>query len=87
RRLLEETGVGILPGTDFGRPPEELTARIAYVDFDGAAALDAAAAVPRTAPLGRRFLEAHCGKMLEAVDRIAEWALSVARGRAGLRVL
>ncbi|RMF75912.1 MAG: aminotransferase class I/II-fold pyridoxal phosphate-dependent enzyme, partial [Acidobacteria bacterium] len=30
RRLLEETGVGILPGTDFGRPPEELTARIAY---------------------------------------------------------
>ncbi len=35
--LLTQTGVAVLPGSDFGRPPEELTARLAYVDFDGAA--------------------------------------------------
>jgi aspartate aminotransferase len=41
QRLLEDTGVAVLPGSDFGRPPAELVARLAYVDFDGAAALDA----------------------------------------------
>jgi aspartate aminotransferase len=37
--LLDETGVSLLPGTAFGMPPESLSARLAYVDFDGAAAL------------------------------------------------
>ena len=30
-RLLEDTGVAILPGADFGRPLSELTARITWV--------------------------------------------------------
>ena len=38
--LLNETGVALLPGAAFGRPAEELTARLAYVDFDGEAALN-----------------------------------------------
>ena len=38
-RCLEEVGVAFLPGSCFGRPPEERTARIAYVNFDGAQAL------------------------------------------------
>jgi aspartate aminotransferase len=37
-KLLEETGVALLPGTAFGMPPGALTARMAYVDFDGDAA-------------------------------------------------
>ena len=40
-KLLEETGVAILPGSAFGRPETELTARMAYVDFDGAKMLTA----------------------------------------------
>lgn len=38
--LMSETGVALLPGTAFGMPPESLTARLAYVDFDGSAALE-----------------------------------------------
>ncbi len=38
-RLLEETGVALLPGVAFGRPTEELTARLSFVDFDGEKAL------------------------------------------------
>lgn len=34
-RLLKETGVALLPGSSFGRPQEELTARLAFVDIDG----------------------------------------------------
>lgn len=39
RRILEETGVALLPGVDFGQSPEELSARLSYVDFDGKKAL------------------------------------------------
>ncbi len=72
-RLLEDTGVATLPGADFGRPPDELTLRLAYVDFDGAQALDAAAGLPDEAPLPERFLQAHCGNVVEAIDRMCGW--------------
>ncbi|MEE3152715.1 MAG: pyridoxal phosphate-dependent aminotransferase [Candidatus Neomarinimicrobiota bacterium] len=38
-QLLKDTGVALLPGSVFGRPKEEFTARLAYVNFDGAEAL------------------------------------------------
>ena len=38
-RILEETGVALLPGIAFGRPKSELTFRLSYVDFDGVKAL------------------------------------------------
>jgi len=37
--ILTQTGVALLPGTAFGRPANELTARLSYVDFDGEFAL------------------------------------------------
>ncbi len=74
--LLEATGVAILPGREFGRPAEELTARLALVDFDGAKALVALGALPSDAPVDADFLEAYCGPVLEAVDRITDWATS-----------
>ena len=72
-RLLDDTGVAILPGSDFGMPEGQLTARLAFVDFDGAGALAAAAAVPPDKDLNGSFLEAHCGKVLRGIDRLAEW--------------
>jgi aspartate aminotransferase len=73
QQLLADTGVAILPGTVFGRPPEELTARIACVDFDGARALAAAEQVAAEDELGGDFLESWCGRMLTAVDRMCQW--------------
>ena len=69
-RLLEEAGVACLPGTDFGRPATEFTARVAYVDFGGAEAL-AAAGDGRM--IGETFLMQHCARIGEAIDRVAEW--------------
>ena len=34
-RFLLESGVALLPGSVFGRPRDELSVRLAYVDFDG----------------------------------------------------
>lgn len=71
--LLDETGVAILPGAAFQRQPEELTARLAYVDFDGAKALSASETVPIDEPLPNGFVEHWCGRVIEAMTRIAEW--------------
>lgn len=73
RRLLDEAGVALLPGSDFGRPREELTLRIAYVDFDGAKALAGLEARPLDAPVDEHFLAIHCHSVLQGVDRICSW--------------
>lgn len=72
-KLLEDTGVATLPGSDFGRDPAELTLRIAYVDFDGTAALIAATGTPPDETLGESFVLERCRPVLEAVDRICDW--------------
>lgn len=72
-RLLEETGVAMLPGRDFGRQPEELTARIAYVDFDGRKALDAAMNNYDGKEISAHFLKTYCHKMIHATHLICNW--------------
>jgi aspartate aminotransferase len=72
-RLLEETGVAILPGNAFGRPETELTARLAYVDFDGARVLAASEQIPLDDELNDGFLQTFCRPSIEAVDLICSW--------------
>lgn len=72
RALLDETGVAILPGSEFGRPASELTARLAYVDFDGARALEAVAGLSRDA-INEAFLRQHCPKVTDAIDAMCSW--------------
>jgi aspartate aminotransferase len=69
-QLLDDIGVACLPGTDFGRPATELTVRLAYVDFDGAAALQAAGAA---SALDEDFLSCHCANVMDAVENIGAW--------------
>ena len=72
-RLLEDTGVAMLPGSAFGRPAEELTARIAYVDFDGGGALAAIREYPAGREPGDNFLDMYCGKLLRGIERLCTW--------------
>ncbi len=73
-RLLDECGVAILPGSDFNRPDEELSARLSYVDFDGAKALSASYTIPLHEKLADSFLKVYCPNVIEAAHRIASWA-------------
>ncbi len=68
--ILNEVGVAILPGSPFGRPDSELTARLSYVDFDGARALAAAENLPKDEPIGDDFLATYCDRVLRATDSI-----------------
>jgi len=71
--ILEDTGVAMLPGRDFGRQPEELTVRIAYVDFDGAAALEAEAKCDKNKDFNGNFLNENCGKIVKATEKLCNW--------------
>lgn len=73
QRLLEDTGVAMLPGSDFGRRPGEYTARMAYVDFDGQAALLASQQNPVLNGYDAGFVQTHAPRLLTAFDRIGQW--------------
>jgi len=72
-RLLRDTGVAIIPGHEFGREKTELTARISYVNFNGAEALKAAHCMPEDEPITEEFLKSYCGDTLDAIDCIIDW--------------
>ncbi len=71
--LLNETGVAILPGSSFERPDNELNARMAYVDFDGAKALAATETMPLDEPLPDNFTNVWCHNVVKATDLMCEW--------------
>ncbi len=72
-KLLEDTGVALLPGSDFGRQPEELTTRLAYVNFDGETTLKAAEEEYRNKDIDNQFLSKYCSKTVEALGFINSW--------------
>lgn len=72
-RLLIDTGVALLHGSSFSRPPDEYTARMAYVDFDGARALAAARTIPLSEPLSIDFNQFYCSKVIAGVHKIRIW--------------
>lgn len=72
-RLLEDTGVAILPGIDFGRSKSELTARLAYVDFDGARTLAMLESHGDSYEIDEDFLVTHCPNVVNATKAICGW--------------
>ncbi|MGY0219708.1 pyridoxal phosphate-dependent aminotransferase [Endozoicomonadaceae bacterium StTr2] len=75
-KLMEDTGVALLPGTAFGFPEDRFYTRLAYVDFDGGALLKAIAqksGQPLDSSLDNAFIEKHCPKIAEACRRIDGW--------------
>lgn len=76
-KLLQETGVAILPGSAFGRPQDEFTARLAYVDFDGARALAGAESMPKDFELGENFLKKYCEKIVTATEKMCDWVKNI----------
>ncbi|MFQ6673830.1 MAG: pyridoxal phosphate-dependent aminotransferase, partial [Fidelibacterota bacterium] len=79
-RLLQEAGVAIIPGESFGQQPEELTARMAYVDFDGEQTLKASRGIPLGKGLSDDFVQTYCGETVAGVLAIVQW-LSERTGR------
>ncbi len=63
--LLEQCNIAMLPGAAFGRPEHELSTRMAFVDFDGAAAL------ANTASIGEEDWLRRCApNVVEGMERL-----------------
>ncbi len=71
--LLNEKGVALLPGTVFGRPPEELTARIAYVNFNGNKAMEDALLINSPEKIDDQFIKKYCFDTFKAINLICDW--------------
>lgn len=72
-RLLQETGVAVLPGTEFGRPETELSFRMATVNFDGGVALQA---VEGHIGDSEDFVKALAPDLWEAIEKLSTWLTS-----------
>ena len=71
KTILEETGVALLPGSDFGCPPTQLSARLAYVDFDGQQALNWIETQDEANQ--EQLMSACCPQIVEGVNRLKQW--------------
>jgi aspartate aminotransferase len=72
-KLLADTGVILLPGTAFGMEPHHLSARLAYVDFDGVKALEASKKIGLQQGLGTEYAKEYFSRTWEGIDKICEW--------------
>jgi aspartate aminotransferase len=73
RVLLEETGIALLPGSDFGCQENTFNTRLSYVDFDGRALLQACQSLPAGQRPDDHFVETHCPKIAEATSVLCQW--------------
>jgi aspartate aminotransferase len=75
--LLENTGVAILPASDFGFVPDHLGARLAFVDFDGTESLHLAGTDYAEQELGDDFVKQACPRLVLAMDKMEQWLNSL----------
>ncbi len=76
-RLIQDTGVAILPGIAFERPQEELSARLAYVNFDGAKVLSASETISIDRELPENFIENKFEKAMIGAEKIVKWVQKI----------
>ena len=70
-QLLLDTGVAVLPGSDFGFPESQLLFRLSFVDFDGAKFLQYAKDKPS---LTEQDIQQYAPKVINGIEKILDWA-------------
>jgi aspartate aminotransferase len=69
--LLKETGVALLAGSHFGHNNGPLTARLSYVDFDGALAMNKLQL--GNIKVDKEFVGMYCPKIVNGVAKLIQW--------------
>jgi len=72
-KLLQDTGVALLPGSVFGRSKNELNARLAYVNFDGALALQNSRSLSKERKLTIDHLGDIVAEVKQGINHIITW--------------
>ena len=69
--ILDETGVAMLPASDFGFNPKRMLTRLCYIDFNGAEFLNA---VRNDKILSDEIIEKYAPNVVEGTKRLSNWA-------------
>jgi aspartate aminotransferase len=72
--LLKETGVALLPGSDFGFDKNRMLARLSYTDFDGANFLKN---ISGSKSLDKVDLKKYAPNIVDGVNKLKEWSNSL----------
>ena len=72
-QLLQDTRVVLLPGTAFGRPAEEMNARIAYVNIDGGKALQTSREISMEQNLTMHDLGDNVINVKYGIEKLIDW--------------
>ena len=69
--ILNETGVAMLPGSDFGFKPKKMLTRLSYTDFDGTVFLDN---ISNDETVSNALIEKYAPNVVEGVKKLSIWA-------------
>ena len=69
--ILDETGVAMLPASDFGFNPKKMLTRLCYIDFDGTEFLKAPI---NGKVLNDKIIEKYAPNVVEGVKKLSNWA-------------
>ena len=69
--ILKDTGVAMLPGSDFGFSPRKMLTRLSYTDFDGAEFFKK---VTNCSMIDDEMIKKFAPNVVEGVNKLSNWA-------------
>ena len=72
--ILKETGVALLPGSDFGFDKKKMLARLSFTDFDGEEFMSK---TQNEQEIDKSLILKLAPKVVEGVDRLKKWSESI----------
>jgi len=71
--ILKETGVALLPGSDFGFPKERMITRLSFIDFNGGEFMQN---VKKTKKIDMNTISKFAPKIIEGTKKLKDWVES-----------
>ena len=68
--ILKETGVALLPGSDFGFSKKRMIARLSFTDFDGNEFMKKT----QNEDIDKKAVEKFASKIVEGVKNLKSWS-------------
>ena len=71
QKILEDTGVALLPGSDFGFKPKKMLARLSYTDFNGSEFFNNTNV---NTVIDDTLIMKYAPNVVEGVEKLSNWA-------------
>ena len=72
--ILNDTGVALLPGTDFGFDQTQMLVRLSFTDFDGQEFMNN---IKDNQKIDNEHILNFAPKIVEGIDKLKKWSESI----------